>query len=79
MKHIRSLCLGVAIATSIAGAVQAETKLPNMAIELVTLHTDNYQRMLTFYRDILGLEVAYEQGEFANFVSTPTNLGLVSR
>lgn len=57
----------------------ADTPKPNMAIELVTLHTDNYPEMLAFYRDTLGLEIAYEQGEFANFVSTPTNLGLVSR
>ncbi|WP_082035101.1 VOC family protein [Phaeobacter piscinae] len=79
MKNLRNLCLGIAMVTTSAAGLQAETKLPNMAVELVTLHTDNYSEMLVFYRDVLKLEVAFEQGEFANFVSTPTNLGLVSR
>lgn len=79
MKNLRNLILGVAMASTLSGVVHAEGAKPNMAIELITLHTDQYPEMVAFYRDALGIEMTSEQGEFASFATTPVNLSIVSR
>ena len=49
MNFFRNICAGLAITASLTNVAMAETKKPNMAVDLVTLHTDNYPEMLKFY------------------------------
>ena len=42
----------------------------------VTIWTDNLERLVSFYRDILGLKMHRDHGDFVNFVFGPMRLNL---
>lgn len=47
-------------------------------IYMVTVHTDNFVRMRTFFADSMGMGVVKEQGEFVEFRSGGLRLSLAS-
>ena len=52
---------------------------PDKAIELVTLHSNNFLSMKAFFLDVIGLDIRFEQAEFVAFNSTPLNFAVASR
>ena len=42
----------------------------------VTIWTDNLERLVSFYRDTLGLKMHRDHGDFVNFVFGPMRLNL---
>ena len=81
MRILQQTAFGLMMLIGATGAVNAEETgmKPDRAIELVTLHSNNFPAMKAFFMDSVGLDISYEQDEFVAFNSTPVNFAIVSR
>ena len=48
-------------------------------INLLTILTDNYEKMLAFYTDVLGFAVEHDHGGYTEFVQSGVRFALCSR